>query len=387
MLKKKICVVTGSRAEYGLLYPTIKKIDQDKELKLQLVVTGSHLSKDHGLTINEVKKDNIKIASLVDLKIIGDSKKDIVDYISLAIKKLGLVYQKLKPDYLLILGDRYEIFAAASAAMIFQIPIAHIHGGELTSGLIDEAIRHSISKMSHLHFASTKIYAKRIIQLGENPRNVYHVGAPAIENIQSIKYSSKAKLEKELNVSLAERNLLVTFHPVTLEKDFGLKQLNSLILALSKLDRRYKIFFTSSNADTGGAVINRAIKKFVRSSPRFILFNSLGRVRYLNLLMYVDGVLGNSSSGLIEVPSFNIGTVNVGNRQAGRITGNSVINTEAKVNKILSSIKKLYSKDFRINIKKSKNPYDNGLSSNKIIKVLKSRNFTNLIKKEFFDLK
>ena len=387
MLKKKICVVTGSRAEYGLLYPTIKKIEKDSKLELQLVVTGSHLSKDHGLTVNEVKNDHIKIASLVDLKIVGDSKKNIANYIGLAIQKFARVYEKLEPNYLLILGDRYEIFAAASAAMIFQIPIAHIHGGELTSGLIDEAIRHSITKMSHLHFASTKIYAKRIIQLGENPRNVYHVGAPAIENIKSIKFLSKMRLEKDLNISFAKKNLLVTFHPVTLEQDFGLSQLNNLILAISKLDHQYKVFFTSSNADTGGAIINNVIKKFVSNNPRFTLFKSLGRVRYLNLLVYLDGVIGNSSSGLIEVPSFKIGTINIGNRQAGRIFGNTVINVEPKANKILSSIKKLYSKKFRTNIIKSKNPYDKGLSSNKIIQILKKRNSENLIKKEFFDLK
>ena len=374
--KKKICVITGSRAEYGLLYPTIKKIKKDRNLLLNLVVTGSHLSKDHGLTIKEIKKDGIKIVSKIDLKISGDQKKNIAAYTSLAIQKMAALYQRLKPDLVLILGDRYEIFAAASAAMISQVPIAHIHGGERTSGLIDEAIRHSITKMSHLHFAATKTYVRRIIQLGENPKNVYHIGAPAIENIRTVKYLSKIKLEKELGIKFGKKNILITFHPVTLEKDLGLRQIKNLISALSKLSNEYHLFFTSSNADMGGVRINREIVKFVNKKPYYKLFKSLGRYKYLNMLKYVDGVIGNSSSGLIEVPSFKVGTINIGNRQAGREFGQTVINSGSTEKEISSSIKYLFN-----------NPYDNGNSSSKIIQVIKKRNLENLIIKEFFDLK
>ncbi len=386
MKKKFFCIITGSRAEYGLLYPLIKKIDKDKSLSLQLIVTGSHLSKDHGFTVKEINNDNIKITTKVNLKISGDKKANISNYISIAIKKLSKKYEKLKPNLIIILGDRYEIFAAATAAMIAQIPIAHIHGGERTSGLIDEAIRHSITKMSHIHFAATKIYKKRILQLGENPKNVYHVGAPGVENIKNIKYFSKKKLEKDLEIKFGIKNLLITFHPVTLEKDFGLKQFKNLLSALSKLNNDYKFFFTFSNADMGGRKINNEIIKFVKNNMSSAkAFKSLGRYRYLSLLRYVDAVVGNSSSGLIEVPSFKIGTINIGNRQGGRVYGKTVLNTSPTKKNILLTIKKLYTNNFKKKLSKSINPYDFGKTSNRIIKILKKKDLNNLINKDFFD--
>ena len=366
--KRKICVITGSRAEYGLLYCTIKKIEKDPNLFLQLVVTGSYLSKDHGSTIKEIINDKVKIASKVNLYISGDKPKNISRYIGLAIKKLSEEYAKLKPDLILILGDRYEIFAAASAAMIAQIPIAHIHGGERTSGLIDEAIRHSITKMSHIHFAATKLYKKRILQLGENPKNVYCVGAPAIENINTIKYIPRKKLEKELEIKFGSKNLLITFHPVTLEKDFGLWQFKNLLTVLSRLNNSYKLFFTFSNADMGGKKINNEILKFVKTRSSAKVFQSLGRSRYLSLLRIVDGVVGNSSSGLIEVPSFKIGTINIGNRQGGRVFGKTVLNTLPSEKNISLSINKLFNKKFSLLLSKSKNPYDYGSASKKLLK-------------------
>jgi GDP/UDP-N,N'-diacetylbacillosamine 2-epimerase (hydrolysing) len=383
---KKICFITGSRAEYGLLQLLIKKVNSDKDLKLQIIATGMHLSERFGYTFKEIEEDGFFIDSKVEMLQSSDSELDLVKAISVGMEGFSKVIAKLKPDLIIVLGDRFEIFAAVISATILRIPIAHIHGGETTEGSFDESFRHSITKMSHLHFTSTEDSYKRVLQLGEDPDRVFNVGAIGVEKIKLTALLSKTVFEKSIKFSLGKKNLLITFHPVTLEKSAPELQFQELLNSLDKLENT-NLFFTKSNADVGGSAINKMIDDFVIKSPKNrISFKSMGYLRYLSALQFVDGVIGNSSSGLIEVPSFKIGTVNIGDRQLGRIKPISVIQCKPYSSDIERAIKILFSKNFRDSIETLKNPYYQPNTSTNILKAIKEYPINNVLKKKFYNI-
>ena len=384
MSKRKICVVTGTRAEYGILYPLIKKISTHKELELQLIVTGMHLSPEFGLTYKEIEKDFI-INKKVEMLLSSDTAIGISKSMGLAQISFSECYEELKPDIVVVLGDRYEIFSCVSTAMIFNIPIAHIHGGETTQGAYDESIRHCITKMSHLHFTSTEDYKNRVIQLGENPNRVFNVGALGVENIKYLPSMTKEKFENSIDFKLNNKNILVTFHPVTLENNTAQEQFQEILNALDSLNDT-SIIFTKANSDTNGRVINKMIDQYVSNKKNSVAFTSLGMERYLCALQHIDAVVGNSSSGLLEAPSFKIPTINVGDRQKGRIQASSVVNCEPNENSILKALDIIYSSSFQNNLKNTKNPYEGYETSNNIITTLLETNLDTIIKKSFWDI-
>lgn len=385
-MKRKICIITGSRAEYGLLYWLMKDIIADKELELQLIVTGMHLSPEFGLTYKEIEKD-FKIDKKIEILLSSDTAIGISKSMGLAQISFAECYDDLKPDIIIVLGDRYEIFTAVSAAMIAKIPIAHLHGGETTEGAFDEAIRHSITKMSHLHFTATEEYKNRVIQLGEQPNRVFNVGGMGIENIKRLKLLSKDEFEESINFKLNIRNILITFHPVTLEYSTAKEQFQELLDAINELENT-NIIFTKANSDTDGRIINQMIDEYVtKNSHKSIGFISLGQLRYLSALQFVDAVVGNSSSGLLEAPSFNIATINIGDRQKGRIRANSVIDCEPIYYDIKKALSKMHTDEFKLIIKNSNNPYNNIETTKRIIEILRKIDLNNLIKKQFYDIK
>ena len=385
MKKRKICVITGSRAEYGLLFWLIKSIKEDPKLELQLIVTGMHLSPEFGLTYKKIIEDGFLITKKIELLMSSDSSIGISKSIGLGVISFSEAFMDLNPDICVVLGDRFEIFSAVVSSMVSRIPIAHIHGGESTEGAIDEAIRHSITKMSHLHFVATNEYAKRVIQLGENPNTVFNFGSPCIDNINNLKLFKRSKFEKLIDFKLGKLNFLVTFHPVTLENKTSENQFKELLMALSNF-KNAKIIFTMPNADTDGSKIISALKIFVKGNKNAFLFDSLGQTRYLSCLEQVDGVIGNSSSGLTEAPSFRIGTINIGDRQGGRLKAASVIDCDPKYLEIKNAIVKLYSSSFQRILKSVENPYGKPGASKKLLEIIKKVNLEGLIKKSFFDL-
>ena len=382
---RKICVVTSTRAEYGLLYWLLKEIEADSELKLQLIVTGMHLSPEFGLTYKEIEKE-FKIDKKIEILSSSHTSLDICTDMAKVYEKFAPALAELKPDILVLLGDRYEIFGVAGVASIMQIPIAHIHGGETTQGAFDEAFRHSITKMSHIHFAATNEYANRIIQLGEEPTRVFNVGGPGIENIKKLNLLNKDEFEKSINFKLAKKNILITFHPATLENSSAREQFNELLKALDELDDT-NFIFTKANSDTDGDVINKMIDEYVsENSQKAVAFASLGQLRYLSAIKFVDIVLGNSSSGLLEVPSFKKATINIGDRQKGRARASSVIDVRPVKEEILAAIKRAYSKEFEQTLKDAINPYDGGNPSKKMVKILKEIKLDGILKKKFYDI-
>ncbi|MBF0231443.1 MAG: UDP-N-acetylglucosamine 2-epimerase (hydrolyzing) [Desulfamplus sp.] len=384
---RKICVVTGTRAEYGLLYWLMKEIQSSKELRLQIIVTGMHLSPEFGLTYQQIEQDGFNIDKKVEMLLSSDSEVGITKSMGLGMIGFSEALNDLKPDIMVVLGDRFEIFAAASVAMISKIPIAHLHGGEATEGLIDEPIRHSITKMAHLHFTATESYRIRVIQLGEQPERVFNVGAAGIDNIKKLKLLSKEEFEQSINFTLGEKNLLVTFHPVTLERSTAQQQFKALLQALEQLEKT-RIIFTKANADTDGRIINEMIDDFVSThSKKSIVFTSLGQLRYLSAIQYMDGVIGNSSSGLLEVPSFKVGTVNIGDRQRGRIKADSVIDCEPTVASISKALSRLLSPEFQQSLRTVDSPYGIGGTAEKIVEILKTYPLDGILKKRFYDLK
>jgi len=383
MNKMKICVVTGTRADYGLLYYLLKEIELDDDMDLQLVVTGTHLSQEFGLTYKEIEK-SFKINKKIEIQLSSDTPLGISKSMGFAQISFSEVYEELKPDLLIVLGDRYEIFSATIAAMVSRIPIAHIAGGETTEGAIDEAIRHSITKMSHIHFVSTEDYKNRVIQLGENPNTVFNVGALGIDNIKKLNLLKRKELEKLINFRFNQKNILVTFHSVTLEKSTSKQQFQELLNSIDKL-KDTGIIFTKSNSDIDGKVINRMIDEYVLKNDNTIAFDSMGQVNYLSALKVVDAVVGNSSSGLTEAPSFGIGTINIGDRQKGRINLDSVINCNPSEKSIDRAIKDLYSVKFQQTLKSVKNPFGNGNASEKIQNIIKNFDFENILKKSFYN--
>tara|TARA_B100000945_G_scaffold266209_1_gene225887 strand:+ start:72 stop:1232 length:1161 start_codon:yes stop_codon:yes gene_type:complete len=383
--KRKICVVTGTRAEYGLLRNLIRILNDSDDFELFLVVTGMHLSEKFGKTFREIEDDGIPISEKIDLNLIDDSPSSLSKSTSLGLTGFGDFFESSKPDLLLVLGDRYEILSAVIAAMFERIPIAHIHGGELTEGLIDEAIRHSITKFSHIHFTSTDEYKKRVIQLGENPELVFNVGGMGVDAIKIIDLIAKEELEDSLNIKFRKRNLLITFHPVTLEHSTSGDQMSELIEALYAQEDT-SLIFTMPNADTDGRVIFKLIEDFVSKNHHAYAFKSMGQVKYLSCIPHVDAVIGNSSSGLTEVPTFKKPTINIGDRQKGRVMAKSVINCAPICSDIENSIRMIYEKDFLNSLNEIKNPYGEGGSSDKIVQKLSSIDFDSLLKKNFYDL-
>ena len=382
---KKICVVTGTRAEYGLLRWVIEGIKNSASLELQLVVTGMHLSPEFGLTSKEIEKDGYNIDREVEMLLSSDTSSGITKSIGLGLIGFSDALIELKPDMLLVLGDRYEIFAAASAAMIARIPIAHLHGGEATEGLIDEPIRHSVTKMSHLHFVAAEEYQQRVIQLGEDPERVFLVGGLGIDNIKKLKLLDRASLEESLDIKFKEKNILITFHPVTLEKNSTKHQMKELLAALEDMGNT-QLIFTMPNADTDGRVLFKLINEFVSTHENACVFTSMGQLRYLSCLNYIDMVIGNSSSGIIEVPSFKKATINIGDRQRGRIKAESILDCEPKKSAIKKTITAVYSQEFQTKLSNVINPYGSGGASHAIIEVLEKTDLRNILKKQFYNL-
>ena len=384
-MRRKICVVTGSRAEYGLLRWVMEEIRQSPQLDLQVIVTGMHLSPEFGLTYREIEKDGFQIDRKIEMLMSSDTSIGLSKSMGLGLISFGEAIQVLQPDFLLVLGDRFEIFSAATAAMVSRIPIAHLHGGETTEGAFDEAIRHSITKMSHLHFVAAEEYRKRIIQMGEDPGSVFLVGGLGIDNIKKLKLLEQDELEQLLGFQFWERNLLITFHPITLDGLSSTDQFEELLMALDTLVDTHLIF-TLPNADTEGRALSNMVENFVASHPNARAYQSLGQLGYLSCIKYVDGVIGNSSSGLIEVPSFRKGTINMGDRQRGRLKAPNVIDCDVKFESILAALQKLYSADFQEKLKVVNNPYGDGGASKKVVQVLENYPLENILKKSFYNL-
>lgn len=368
------------------MYWLIKGIQDDPELQLQLLVTGMHLSPEFGLTYNNIEEDGFQIDKKVEILLSSDTGIGINKAMGLGMISFSEALEELSPDLVFVLGDRFEIFSVVSAAMIHRIPVAHAHGGEATEGLIDESIRHSITKMSLLHFTSTETYRNRVIQLGEEPNRVHNVGALGIENINRLQLLSKKELEKELDFKLGDKRILVTFHPVTLENSTAEVQFNELLKVLEQIED-VNVIFSKPNADTDGRIIVQLIDDFVQKHPnRSKAFVSLGQLRYLSALKHVDGVVGNSSSGLLEAPSFKTGTINIGDRQKGRIQAESVINAQPNYSSIFEAFETLFSNKFQEELGQVENPYGNNNPSSQIIGVLKEYDLEGALKKSFYDL-
>lgn len=383
MNQRKVCVVTGSRAEYGFLYWLMKDIQDDEELDLQIVATGMHLSPEFGLTYKVIEQDGFMINEKVEMLLSSDTPVGIAKSIGLGVIGFADSFSRLCPDIVVLLGDRFETFAAAQAAMVLRIPIAHIAGGDTTEGAVDEAIRHSISKMSQLHFVTNELSAKRVRQLGENPEYIFNVGSPGLDNIRRLELLDREQLEQKLDFCFRNKNLMVTFHPVTLDEIPSSKQLQELLDALDCFGEDTGIIFTGANADAEGRQLNLMIKKFVETHPNAVYYQSLGQVLYLSVVSQVDMVVGNSSSGLYEVPSFKIPTVNIGDRQKGRLQAKSVLNCPPVAREIEETIK--YA--FNIDCSQVENPYGDGNSSRRIVKVLKGiGDYVKLLKKPFFEV-
>lgn len=382
---RKICVITGTRADYGLLRWVMQGIKDDSELKLQIIATGMHLSPEFGLTYKEIEQDQFQIDRKVEMLISSDTDVGIAKSMGLGLIGFADALHDLDPDLIVVLGDRFEIFAAVSAALVARIPVAHLHGGETTEGSFDEALRHSITKMSHLHFVAAETYRQRVIQLGENPKNVFLVGGLGIDNIKRLQLLDRVALETSLDFKLGRKNLLITFHPVTLESSTAANQMVELLAALADLVETHLIF-TLPNADTDGRALIKLVEEFVAQHPNARAYKSLGQLRYLSCIAHVDGVIGNSSSGIIEVPCFKKGTINIGDRQRGRLHAASIINCKPNRESIGLAMKKLYSNSFQKSLDQLVNPYGEGGASEKIVNILKRQVDSNIVKKVFYNL-
>ncbi|QCX32363.1 UDP-N-acetylglucosamine 2-epimerase (hydrolyzing) [Caloramator sp. E03] len=368
---RKILVVTGTRSEYGLLYWTMKRIQEDKDLELQLIVTGNHLCPEYGYTVEQIKKDGFKIDEEIDMLISSKNKSAIVKSMGLELIQMAQAFDRLKPDILLILGDRYETFIAATCAMMMNIPIAHMNGGESTEGAVDEQIRHAITKMAHIHFAGAEYYRERIIKMGEEEWRVFNVGQAGIENIMRMELLDKSELEEELNVNLDKLTFLITYHPVTLEVENTVEQIDNLLKTIQKFDANY--IFTYPNADFGSKIIIDKINEFVKNQRNAYIFHSLGQKKYLSLIKNCDLVIGNSSSGIIETPIFKKPVINIGNRQKGRLRCGNVIDCNYSVIEIQNAINiALYDDKFKKNLDYVNNIFGDGTTSIKIVEKLKS---------------
>lgn len=384
-MNRKICIITGTRAEYGLLRWVMQGIKDDPELTLQIIATGMHLSPEFGLTYQAIEQDGFQIDRKVEMLTSSDTPVGIAKSMGLGLIGFADALNELRPDLIVVLGDRFEIFSAVSAALVARIPVAHLHGGEATEGLIDEAIRHSITKMSHLHFVAAEAYRQRVIQLGEQPDRVFLVGGLGIDNIKRLQLLDRAALETSLDFKLGPKNLLITFHPVTLETATAENQMEELLATLAAL-KDTQLIFTLPNADTDGRALIKSVEQFVGQHPNARAYTSLGQLRYLSCIAQVDGVVGNSSSGLAEVPSFKKGTINIGDRQRGRLQAASVINCEPIRDSIAAALEQLYSTDFQASLRQVINPYGEGGASVAIISTIKTISLDGLLKKQFYDV-
>ena len=384
-MTRKICVVTGSRAEYGLLKQLLGRISTNRALELRLVATGMHLSPEFGLTYREIEQDGFSIARKVEMLLSSDSSRGVAKSIGLGVIGFADAFADLAPDMVVLLGDRFETLAAATAALVAGVPIAHIHGGEKTEGAFDESIRHAITKMAHLHFVAAEEYRLRVIQLGEEPARVHCVGGLGVDAIDAVVPIEKSELERDIGFSFGERNLLVTFHPATLDRGSALDQLEELLSALADLPG-VGLIFTHANADTEGRAIIRRVEEFARQHPHARAYASLGQRRYLSCLRHVDGVVGNSSSGLLEAPSFCIGTVNIGSRQQGRLRGDSVIDCDPTRHAIAAALDTLFSPNFRAGLTAGDIPYGTPGASRRIVDEIARVDLARLARKAFYDL-
>ena len=382
---RKICVITGTRAEFGLLRPLIELIANDKELQLQLIATGMHLSPEFGYTLNEIIDAGFVVDKKVECLLSSDSSVGVSKTIALAVSGFADALAELTPDLVVVLGDRTEILGAVIATAMANIPIAHLYGGETTEGAYDEAIRHSITKFSHLHFTSTEAYRKRVIQLGEYPDTVFNVGAIGIDAIKKLPLLDRAAFEQAISFKLKKRNVLITYHPVTLEKETPIETFENVLTALDELTDT-TLIFTHANSDKNGRIINKMITEYVNNhKDKAVEFKSLGQLRYLSTLQFVDFVIGNSSSGMTEVPAFYIPTINIGDRQKGRINCESVINSNNSLEDIRKSITFALDKTFREKIQQQELLYGNGTTAEKILQIIKEHNHIS-IKKSFYNI-
>jgi len=386
MKKRKICVVTGTRAEYGLLRWLMDGINKSTKLDLQIVATGMHLSPEFGLTYQEIENDGFKIDKKIEMLLSADTPSSISKSTGLGLIGFADAFYELNPDIVIVLGDRYEVLAASLAAMFVNSPIAHIHGGETTAGAFDEAIRHSITKMAWWHFVAASEYEKRVIQLGENPGRVFNVGGLGVDAIKKTNLLSKDELMIKTGIKFGKKNLLITYHPVTLENKTSQQDFKSLLDVLSEIKDIYLIF-TMPNADSDGRIIKQMIENFINKHPKnSISFTSMGSLNYLSTLQYIDGVIGNSSSGLAEAPTFKIGTINIGDRQKGRLKSESVIECDPTKKSITLAIDKLYDHKFQKDLHSVQNPYGDGDAIEKIMSILSNKPIPEDMKKDFYDL-
>jgi UDP-hydrolysing UDP-N-acetyl-D-glucosamine 2-epimerase len=380
-MAQRICVVTGSRAEYGLLYWVLRDLQAESGVELQLLVTGMHLAPEFGLTVREIEKDGFAISRRVEMLLSSDTPGGVAKSIGLGVIGMSEAFEQLRPDVVLVLGDRFEILAAAQACLIHNIPLAHIAGGDTTEGAFDESIRHAITKMAHLHFVTNALSGQRVRQLGEDPSQIHVVGSPGLDHLRRQPLLDRASLEESLGASLGTRNLLITFHPVTLEAGESERQFNELLAALETQGDNTTLWFTRPNADTGGRALAALLDSWVSQRPdRARLHASLGQLRYLSLMAQVDAVVGNSSSGLYETPSFGIPTIDIGNRQRGRLAAASVIHCDADRRAIAEALAQARVLDCHGVV----NPYGDGASAGRIVKVLrKLPPAAELLKKHF----
>ncbi len=385
---RKICVVSGSRADYGHLQSLMRACALDSSIDLQMIVTGSHLAKEQGQTYRQIQKDGFKIHAKVNISKFDDSAVGITKRIGLACHGFGDAFARLSPDIVVVFGDRYEILAATIAAYVGKLIIAHLHGGELSEGALDEGFRHAITKMAHVHFAATENYRRRIVQLGEQPKNVFNFGAPGLDALRSMKLLSKDALSSELKFDLKGRCAIVTFHPETLDRGLSRKQLDGILTAIGAFD--LKVIFTKANMDPQALQINKALAEFCKKNPlRYRLVDNLGVQKYWSCLASFDLMIGNSSSGIIEAPSFRLPVINVGDRQKGRIRSCNIIDVPIKTFDIRKAIAKALSKSFKKSLIAMKNPYqrfDDGKSGWRIKEQLKRVEIDgDILKKKFFD--
>ncbi len=383
--RRSICVVTGTRAEYGLLYWLMKEIQGDPDLDLQVVVTGAHLSPEFGLTWKQIEEDGFEIDEKFEMLLSSDTPAGVAKSTGLGIIGFADVFARLRPDILVLLGDRFEILAAATAAHIARIPIAHIHGGETTEGAMDEAFRHAVTKMSQIHFVAAEPYRKRVIQMGEDPGKVFFVGSPGLDSLKDTDFLDRQELEADLGLPLEPPLFLVTFHPVTLRKNSE-GSLREMLSALNAFPEA-TIVFTHPNADTEGRALLSLVENYVAGRPgRTLVVDNLGQRRYLSMLRICDAVIGNSSSGLTEAPSFGLPTVNIGDRQKGRLRAGSVLDCSADRAAIEETIRRSISPAFRRTAAEAQNPYGSGGASEKIKDILISISLEGLLSKKFYDL-
>lgn len=384
-MSRTICVVTGTRADYGLLRWVMEGVRATSGLELQVIATGTHLSPEFGLTSREIETDGFRIDRKVEMLLSSDTPSGLAKSMGLGMIGCGDALAQLQPDLLVVLGDRFEAFAAIAAAMVARIPVAHLSGGEVTTGAFDDAIRHSITKMSHLHFVGADEYRRRVIQLGEHPDRVFLVGGLGVDGLTKMNLLDCAQLEAALDFQLGPRNLLVTFHPVTLEQGTAPEQMAELLAALNQCaDTR--LIFTMPNADTGSRALIEAIEQFVAGHPNARAFTSLGQLNYFSCIKHVDAVVGNSSSGLAEAPSFRKGTINIGDRQDGRLKASSVIDCRPDRSSIAAALETLYSSAFQESLAHTTNPYGDGGASDRIVRVLAEYPLDALVQKRFYDL-